>query len=296
MLYFAYGSNLDDEDWGRFCDRNAISPDCITPICPAVLPDHELTFNVYSSTRGGGALNIREQSGSYVCGALFDVGYAGWQALDLKEGVSRRIYQRVNKFVLLPNGSSIYVATYEVFPESQSDFIEPTKLYVQAVQRGLQRFNFSDLHLTQAVNNRPFPDASIGVFTYGTLMSGESSHSKIESLQFDCFTDAAVNGLLHATKFDYPMLEITENKKSRSIAGELFYFSNLSEAIDRLDEVEGFSGFGIAHNEYDRTLLNVKLKNEESTLAWCYVAGNLSIATEEITSGSWRQYKKISLE
>ena len=58
MMYFAYGSNLDDEDWGRFCKKNDLSVDGIVPIGPAILPDHELVFNVYSNTRGGGALNI----------------------------------------------------------------------------------------------------------------------------------------------------------------------------------------------------------------------------------------------
>ena len=75
-----------------------------------------------------------------------------------------------------------------------------------------------------------------------------------------------------------------------------FYFSNLSEAIAVLDIVEGFSNFGADYNEYDRTLLNVRLTNEETTLAWCYVAGDLSLATEEITSGSWKQYKKLFFE
>lgn len=293
MIYFAYGSNLDDEDWKHFCDTNAISADCITPIGPAVLPDHELTFNVYSSTRGGGALNIRERLGSYVCGALFEVGDVGWQALDLKEGVSERVYARVNKSVLTPNGSTISVATYEVLPESQRDFIQPTNHYVQVVRRGLQRFNFSEEYLNEAAANCPFPDASIGIFTYGTLMSGESRHSKIESLHFVRHTDAVADGLLHATKLDYPMLDISKNKKFKTIKGELFYFSNLSEAIAVLDIAEGFSNFGADYNEYDRTLLNVRLTNEETTLAWCYVAGDLSLATEEITSGSWKQYKKL---
>ena len=41
MMYFAYGSNLDDEDWGRFCKKNDLSVDGIVPVGPAILPDHE---------------------------------------------------------------------------------------------------------------------------------------------------------------------------------------------------------------------------------------------------------------
>ena len=295
-MYFAYGSNLDDEDWTRFCIRNEIPADCISLIGPALLPDHELIFNVYSSTRGGGALNIRERSGSYVCGALFKVGDIGWQALDLKEGVADRLYQRVNKHVLIPNSFSINVTTYEVLPESQGNYIEPTEAYVEVVRRGLQRCNFSDVHLTEAVANRPFPDNSIGLFTYGTLMSDECRHSKVEALRLVSRADASVSGLLYATKCDYPMLDIPENQKLKSIFGELFYFHDISKAVSALDRVEGFSDFGASHNEYDRILINVTLRNKRPILAWCYVAGDLSSTAEEITSGSWKQYKKLFFE
>jgi gamma-glutamylcyclotransferase (GGCT)/AIG2-like uncharacterized protein YtfP len=296
MMYFAYGSNLDDEDWSRFCEKHSISADCISPIGPAFLPDHELIFNVYSSTRGGGALNIKEQLGSYICGALFEVGDVGWQALDLKEGVEERVYRRVDKHVLIPNGSSIHAVTYEVLPESQSDFVDPTAAYVQAVRRGLKRFNFSEKRLIAAAADQQFPDAEMGIFTYGTLMSGECHHAKVESLGFVRHMDASANGLLYASEFDYPMMDISENKIQKIIKGELFYFSDLSQTIHTLDRLEGFSGFGVNHNEYNRTLINVTPRDEAQTLAWCYVARDLSAATKEITSGSWKQYRKTGSE
>ncbi len=291
MMYFAYGSNLDDKDWARFCDKHSIPADCISPIGPAFLPDHELIFNVYSSTRGGGALNIKERLGSYVSGALFEVEDLGWRTLDMKEGVAERIYRRIDKSVIVPNGSTINAVTYEVLPESQSDFIAPTALYIEAVRRGLRRFNLSNTRLNAAATDQRLPDAATGIFTYGTLMSGECRHSKVESLHFIHQTDASALGLLYASAFDYPMMDISENKTPKSIIGELFYFSDLSQAIAELDQVEGFSGFGVSHNEYDRTLIPVTPRHEAPTLSWCYVARDLSSATKEIMSGSWKQYK-----
>jgi len=122
-------------------------------------------------------------------------------------------------------------------------------------------------------------------------MSGECRHSKVESLHFIHQTDASALGLLYASAFDYPMMDISENKTPKSIIGELFYFSDLSQAIAELDQVEGFSGFGVSHNEYDRTLIPVTPRHEAPTLSWCYVARDLSSATKEIMSGSWKQYK-----
>ena len=274
MLYFAYGSNLDDEDWGNFCIKNSLPADCINPIGPAFLPDHELAFDVFSQTRGGGALNIKARLGGYVCGALFEVGDLGWQALDLKEGVSDRVYQRVSKHILQPDGTLVLALTYEVTPQSQCHFVEPTPAYFEAVKRGLMRFNFSDLHLIQAAVGARFPDSTVGVFVYGTILSDECRHWVIESLNVLQSKDAAVRGSLLATEFAYQMLHLSGADSAQDISGELIFPSDLSVAIRRLDKVEGFSSFGSAVNDYDRVLVTVTPRGEDLIRAWCYVAGD----------------------
>ena len=274
MLYFAYGSNLDDEDWGNFCIKNSLPADCINPIGPAFLPDHELAFDVFSQTRGGGALNIKARLGGYVCGALFEVGDLGWQALDLKEGVSDRVYQRVSKHILQPDGTLVLALTYEVTPQSQCHFVEPTPAYFEAVKRGLMRFNFSDLHLIQAAVGARFPDSTVGVFVYGTILSDECRHWVIESLNVLQSKDAAVRGSLLATEFAYQMLHLSGADSAQDFSGELIFPSDLYAAIRRLDKVEGFSSFGSAVNDYDRVLVTVTPRGEDLIRAWCYVAGD----------------------
>ena len=286
MLYFAYGSNLDDEDWGNFCIKNSLPADCIKPIGPAFLPDHELAFDVFSQTRGGGALNIKERLGVYVCGALFEVGDLGWRVLDLKEGVSDRVYQRVSKHILQPDGTLVLALTYEVAPESQCHFVEPTSAYFEAVKRGLMRFNFSDLHLIQAAVGARFPDSTVGVFVYGTILSDECRHWVIESLNVLQSKDVSVHGSLLATKFDYPMLHLSRTDSAQAISGVLIFPADLCAAIQRLDKLEGFSIFGSVDNKYDRALVPVTARGEDPILAWCYVAGDLSITTHEIEGGS----------
>ncbi len=291
MMYFAYGSNLDDEDWGRFCKKNDLSVDGIVPVGPAILPDHELVFNVYSDTRGGGALNIQNRIGAYVSGALFIVDEAGWRALDLKEGVSDRIYERRTVRVVLPDSSLISAVTYEVTQESQQGFVEPTAAYMDAVKRGLSRFRQSSFNLNQAAADEEFSDLSLGIFVYGALMAGENRHAVAEALKITQITNGIVDGTLHVTEADCPMLKLTKKNKNHRVMGELIVFQDLSAALKEIDAVGCFSGFEFMDHKYDRTLCWARTAGQVPVLAWCYVAGNLSQTTKEITSGSWRRYK-----
>lgn len=63
-------------------------------------------------------------------------------ALDAKEGVSSRCYERVRRTAILPDGSAIKVVVYEVTPESQDDFVPPTDEYLEIVRRGLGAHGF----------------------------------------------------------------------------------------------------------------------------------------------------------
>lgn len=291
MMYFAYGSNLDDEDWGRFCKKNDLSVDGIVPVGPAILPDHELVFNVYSNTRGGGALNIKNRIGAYVCGALFAVDETGWGTLDFKEGVLDRIYERRTVRVILPDGSLTSAVTYQVTQESQQGFVEPTAAYMDAVERGLSRFGHFSFNLNQAAADKEFLDLSLGIFLYGALMAGENRHAVAEALKITQITKGIVNGTLHVTESDCPTLKLTKKNKNYQVMGELILFQDLSAALKEIDDVVRFSGFEFVDHKYERTLCRAMVAGQVPVLAWCYVAGNLSRITREITSGSWRRYK-----
>jgi hypothetical protein len=80
-LYFAYGSNLNLDDWHCWCAERGYPCDLLEPVCPAALPDHELIFGHDSTSRRGGVLDIRRSRGHIVRGMLFRARPDGWKAL-----------------------------------------------------------------------------------------------------------------------------------------------------------------------------------------------------------------------
>lgn len=58
-LYFAYGFNLEDQDWLACCARFGIEGTPLPFVGPALLPDMALGFEIHSPHRAGGLLNIR---------------------------------------------------------------------------------------------------------------------------------------------------------------------------------------------------------------------------------------------
>ena len=140
-LYFAYGSNL--HDWKH--DRRLAG--LLKPVRRAVLPDHELGFNRYSSTRKSGVLNIVPCDGQSVTGWLFEiVGDEGWAALDAKEGAPS-CYQRVEKVVLDEGGQEFTVITYEVTSQQFKAFEKPSDSYLIVVREGYKAFGIDTKEL-----------------------------------------------------------------------------------------------------------------------------------------------------
>ena len=81
-LSFGYGSNLDLQDWERWCHecgRDSNSIEMLPGIF--ILPDYELEFHYYSGRRGGGALDVVPLRGHAIVGKLFK-SYDDWNTLD----------------------------------------------------------------------------------------------------------------------------------------------------------------------------------------------------------------------
>ena len=142
MLYFAYGSNLDIDDWRDFCRQRGFDPGVLRPIGPASLPDEILVFDYRSSRRQCGALNIRRQAGGVVDGYLFDVPANGWDGLDTKEGHPHR-YRRELVTVLDPAGASHDAQTYRVVPAMRVGFVAPSARYLTVCRAGRLRYGLS---------------------------------------------------------------------------------------------------------------------------------------------------------
>lgn len=79
MLYFAYGSNLDPEQMSARCPGHRT-------IGLARLPDHRLTFPLYSETWQGGVAGLSLAHGETVWGVLYELTDEDLAALDRYEG------------------------------------------------------------------------------------------------------------------------------------------------------------------------------------------------------------------
>ncbi len=295
-IYFAYGSNLDAENWAQFCARYDADPACMKPIGPALLPDCELVFNYRSVLRAGGALNIRERKGHFVHGALFEVTELGWEVLDIKESVAKGCYTRIEHMAITRGGRPMPVTTYQVTPQRQEGFVPPSDEYAQIVSRGLQSFGLPSTQLENAARNQQSEPDAEGVFVYGTLMRGETNHDAIQQHDPEETVRGRAHGRLHATAADYPMLDVHEHHEQDVVHGEFMRFTDAGPVLDTLDVVETFSGYATDGNEYVRTLVEVDTGHSTTRLAWTYVAADRSMVGERIESGCWRTHRGIEPE
>ena len=87
MLYFGYGSNLCERDWGEWCSRHGEEASGLRFARRAWLPEHELAFTFNSGGRGGGVLDVVERFGQAAPGALFEVD----EASVLERAIAKRL-------------------------------------------------------------------------------------------------------------------------------------------------------------------------------------------------------------
>jgi gamma-glutamylcyclotransferase (GGCT)/AIG2-like uncharacterized protein YtfP len=185
QLYFAYGSNLNKNDWNKYCRDKGIDPGIMQPVAPATLPDEVLVFDHYSSRRNSWTLNIRPHFGSLVEGYLFAVTQVGWDVLDKKEG-HPNAYQRETVIVLDANGGEVKATTYRSKRphglERPND-AKPCDDYLDICRAGRERFELDTIDIDLAAENEGY--SCNLVFVYGTLMRGESRASAWEDLNPD---------------------------------------------------------------------------------------------------------------
>ncbi len=281
VLYFAYGSNLDDENWSTWCAKRGYSVGSIEPLGPAWLPDHELVFHYRSRLRNGGALDIRPRHGTTVPGALFRVH--DWAGLDAKEGVAGRYYQRVSLTALTDDGRAHAATSYRVCDDRLGDFVAPGPEYRQMVTRGLSRFGHGHEGFVAAAANDPAPFQPTSIFVYGTLMRGQRSHDKLSPRIGRAQGDAHVVGaaLIHIEW--YPGLVLSEEGR---VHGELYEIDDLAEWLAELDSYEDFCGYDSDVSLYRRSLVRA-VANGDPTLAWAYVYLGDPDPFPRIPSGRW---------
>ena len=288
-LYFPYGSNL--HDW-RHDSRLA---GLLKPVRRAVLPDHALGFNRYSSNREGGVLNIIPCLGLTVTGYLFEVqGKAGWDALRKKEGAKADgtgAYKEIEKVVLDDHGREITAITYEVTRRCFKDFVRHSEEYLKVVCAGFEAFELDPCGLERAAQDlAPVSDID-SIFVYGTLLRGECRHHIIQKYKPQCILLAEAPGSL-LDLCAYPGM-IPPLDSNSHVQGEFMRFNPevMADLLKELDQIEGFRGFGQPGSLFKRGLTDVHVGDGRVRQAWVYRWADQPGDTPVIPAGGWREHQ-----
>ena len=281
MLYFAYGSNLDAENWRHWCEDKGFDVASIEALGPAWLPDHELVFHYQSRLRKGGALDVRPRRGTAIPGALFRVH--DWAGLDAKEGVAGGYYRRIQITALTDDGLAHRATTYCVCDERTGPFVAPGPEYRDMVMRGLRRFGHGHEGFLAAAAGIGAPPSPPLIFAYGTLMRGERSHHLLGARVRKVHESAQVGGACLVRIDWYPGLILRERG---TVYGEIYELDDVAAALADLDPYEDFAGYHCTRSPYRRSLVRAAV-NGRSMLAWTYVYTGRTEAFPRISSGRW---------
>lgn len=126
MYYFAYGSNLSQEQMLALC------PDAL-PKFPATLPNYKLIFAGWSRKWGGGVASVKPTKGEKVVGAVYEITERCLRTLDRHEGCPA-VYSRVNIRVFTELGDTVEATSY--IKAEQSEETAPSPEYLAAIRLG----------------------------------------------------------------------------------------------------------------------------------------------------------------
>lgn len=283
--YFAYGSNLSAQDWADFCGTLGVSPSCMQPVAPAWLPDMELVSNHFSTSRGGGALNVQPAVGALVPGMLFELTDEGWEVLRKKEGVRWGVYDEVAATVLRFDGSEELSTTFVLNPERRRPEPVPmTDAYLSACREGYKHYGLDEEFLDAAArgDHAPLLDS---VFVYGTLMRGERRSPVVANHKVSCALLAEARGRLEDCG-DFPGMVLSEEGE---VYGEFYRFDDIASFLADADRIEGFYGFGDPSNLFRRIVIYNGVGDGRVRQAWAYILCQSRGPT--IASGNWRLHR-----
>jgi gamma-glutamylcyclotransferase (GGCT)/AIG2-like uncharacterized protein YtfP len=251
----------------------------------AWLPDHEVSFCYRSLSRDGGALTLEKRKGAAIPGALFAADERTWKILDLKESVEDGRYVRVTAHALDDAGEEHPCLTYQVTPEYRTaDPIAPSPEYHGLVADGLRDLGLPTVQLDAAARGEAPPITPSDLFLYGTLMPDECRWHRVEPHLSGLVRAATTPGeLLHLGR--YPGL--VHGSGGEAVTGELARLRLDDALIDTLDEIEGFSGYGIEGSLYRRVVREVRTATGTG-FAWTYLYLGDERGARRIASGDWR--------
>jgi gamma-glutamylcyclotransferase len=147
VLYFAYGSNLDQQQMRERCPESR-------PLARAILPGYRLAFTRFSGDRLGGVADVRSQPGSSVWGALYDISERDLIQLDDYEGYcgsgEANLYDRIDVAVWLGGQADRIVEAFAYqIADPSSMHIPPSAYYLGIIVAGARQWGLPEQYIQQ---------------------------------------------------------------------------------------------------------------------------------------------------
>jgi hypothetical protein len=141
MLYFAYGSNLNQEDLKEWCVRHCKPILELRMRSVGLLRGRCLDFTACSKARHCGVADIVLDEKSAVYGVVFEVSSEEVEVVDEKAGIKGGQYKRNYVTVhLMPSGAvEEDVLTYEVVNKKLGRY-KPSQEYLDVIIKGAQAY------------------------------------------------------------------------------------------------------------------------------------------------------------
>lgn len=140
MLYFAYGSNMDQATMMARCPKARFE-------AVARLDDHALVFPRSSSTRGCGVASVAPAEGRQVWGVLYTITKDDLERLDACEGYPVA-YGRRDVEVSV-GGSGAPVAAFTYIAKAQVDPPRPNVGYMGLLLSGARRWGLPEAYIRE---------------------------------------------------------------------------------------------------------------------------------------------------
>jgi gamma-glutamylcyclotransferase len=144
VLYFAYGSNLDEAQMRARCPTARLE-------ARATLPGHTLTFGGFSHRWNGAVASVRRARGAEVAGVLYALDAEALGLLDRYEGYPFA-YERVLRIVVDEHGRRRRAQVYQQ-PEDGFEAWPPNPEYLALIAGAYRRLGF---------DRGPLADAALG--------------------------------------------------------------------------------------------------------------------------------------
>jgi len=145
--YFAYGSNMDEDDLREWCKKNGYSPIVFLDKKVVFLKDYKLAFNYYSVSRRCGVANIIKSEGDEVWGLLTKVSEEDYNKICRKEGCPF-YYTEIDVKVITKDQKVVKAKTFKVVKDKEAkEYKAPSKYYLKLLLKSARKYSFPNWYI-----------------------------------------------------------------------------------------------------------------------------------------------------